>query len=208
MIHTFGDSHAGHGWQWMEANHNIPVKMHVLGPLTCSSFGLHKYDVVNNGFEVNEDDIVCFCFGEIDCRTHLCKPQNFKIYKELVNEIVSRYFEAIMLNVNRYKNLTTLVYSVTPTIKAKTIVQNPEFPHAGSDEERKEVTLYMNLKLKEYCEKYNYIFLDVYDKYCDEEGFLNMKLSDGAVHTGDPIYIKEKLESLNLLTSKKEIHNT
>ena len=48
-----------------------------------------------------------------------------------------------------------------------------------------------NKKLKEYCVKYNYIFFDVYDKYTDEDGFLNTKLSDGAIHIGDGTFIND-----------------
>ena len=45
--------------------------------------------------------------------------------------------------------------------------------------------------LKEFCEKHSYIFFDVYEKYCDENGFLNVKYSDGNCHVSDPIYIQE-----------------
>jgi hypothetical protein len=42
--------------------------------------------------------------------------------------------------------------------------------------------MYMNEKLKELCEQYNYFYFDIYKESCDEEGFLNKEYSDGNVH--------------------------
>ena len=64
-------------------------------------------------------------------------------------------------------------------------------PATGTDEDRKKYTEYMNLKLKEYCEKYSFIFFDIYEKYSDENGFLKRELSDTNCHIKDPIYIEE-----------------
>jgi hypothetical protein len=117
------------------------------------------------------------------------------MYSELINEIIKRYFEAIEFNVKNFKNLRILVCSVTPTAKSSVIKQNPQYPHVGSDEQRKEVTKYMNLKIKEYCEKFNYTFVDIHDKYCDVDGCLNYELSDGHVHIVNPLYIIEFIKN-------------
>jgi len=200
-LHIVGDSHAINGWKFSLPN--LQINCNELGPFTMSRFGLEKLNLLNiTAKGVNEGDVVCFSFGEIDCRMHLTKPQNFKIYKELVEELVIRYFEAIKMNVDQYKNLITLVFNIVPTSRIEQLqnYNNSDFPHLGSNEERKIIRLYMNRKLKEYCEKYNYIFLDVYDKYCDKEGFLDPELSDKyAVHIGNPIYTKEELMRLQLI---------
>jgi len=203
ILHTFGDSHSYYPWNSIKTKELI-IKIHHIGPKTCAAFGLEKLNVLNikNNFDVNEGDVVCFCFGEIDCRAHLCQTKNFKIHKILIDEIVSHYFEAIKVNVEQYKNLIVLVYNVVPVYKvdSRIILSEPTkanpYPFVGSNEERKEVTLYMNSKFKEYCEKYNYMFFDVYDKYCDEEGFLNLKFktNDNTVHIGNGIYITEFLK--------------
>ena len=197
ILHTFGDSHR---FSCLVQDSSITLVKAAKNPGlgTMAKFGTEKLAFINiKNYEVNEGDAVCFCFGEIDCRSHFCKPQNFKIYKELINEMVSRYFEAIKLNAEQYKKITVLIFNVVPAIKKDTQkYQHPKFPHVGTDEERKTVVLYMNSKLKEYCQKYDYIFLDVYDKYCGIDGLFNPELSDGTVHIGNFKYVSEFLKNI------------
>ena len=63
----------------------------------------------------------------------------------------------------------------------------------GTDMDRKNYTEYMNKKLLEYCEKYNYVFFNIYNKYVNKRGFLNEELSDTNCHIKNPIYMKEFL---------------
>jgi len=68
----------------------------------------------------------------------------------------------------------------------------------GTDEERKQYSLYFNEKLKEKCLEKNYIFFDIYNNYIDENGFLRKDLSDGKVHIGNGIYISNFIKENNL----------
>ena len=73
QIHTFGDSHSYSGWERIK---NIKINIHHLGPILAYSFGrdgLSRNNIANSCFNVNENDIVIFCFGEIDCRGHVHK---------------------------------------------------------------------------------------------------------------------------------------
>ena len=88
-----------------------------------------------------------------------------------------------------------MIFNVPPTARKELIDENLYYPHEGTNEERKTVTLYMNAKLKEYCEKYNYIFFDVYDKYCDKDGLLNPELSQD-IHIKNNIHMAEFLKDL------------
>ena len=62
----------------------------------------------------------------------------------------------------------------------------------GTDEERKLYYNYFNEQLKINCFQKNYIFFDIYDKYTDNNGFLNRLYSDvGGYHIINGKYILE-----------------
>ena len=168
------------------------MKVHWLGPKLCYSIGRDGIDIKNSG--VVDNDIVVFCFGEIDCRCHIHKHIGKKSYKEIIDAIVEKYFIALKKSIESL-TLTTYVYNVVPTVRAKDIKDNPEFPLLGSDEERKEYVMYFNYRLKEKCHEYRFTFFDVYNKYTDKDGFLDKELSDGNVHIRDGRFIEEFLKT-------------
>lgn len=102
---------------------------------------------------------------------------------------MDNYFEAIELNINisniNFKNIC--IYNVVPPIEKHNICENPEYPYIGTDEERKQYTLYFNNKIKEKCIEKNYIFFDIYNNYTDKNGFLKKELSDNDVHINNGI---------------------
>ena len=63
------------------------------------TFGKFGYDVLNiKKCGVHENDIVIFCFGEIDCRNHVHKHITSEYsYKDIINNIVNNYFNVINL---------------------------------------------------------------------------------------------------------------
>lgn len=100
-IHTFGDSHSNNGWNFDNIN------IHHIGSTLCYSFGRDKLNRLNiKNFGVRENDIVIFCFGEIDCRCHIYKYVNaHRNYQQIIDEIVNNYFIAIKDNITQYSNL-------------------------------------------------------------------------------------------------------
>lgn len=199
QVHTIGDSHSIAGW---ESISNIFI--HHLGPILAYSFGrdgLSRNNIKNSigcmndtvsasrvFSNINENDIVIFCFGEIDCRGHVHKhitPD--KSYKVVIDEIITKYFESIDANVRQFNKLHVCVYNVVPSIeKEKTAIElqqkHPEWPFLGTNEERCSYVHYFNMRAGEECAKRNYTFIDLFDKYADENGFLNGALSDGLTH--------------------------
>lgn len=178
-FHTIGDSHASKvTWGKVKAD-GLNIITHHLGPMTCASFGM-KRPVI----EIGESDWVCFCFGEIDCRDHLGKSEN---YKELTDKIVDNYFYAISLYKGR-----KFVFSVVPANIQATAAGDP-WPCVGTDEQRREYVRYFNECLKRKCAETGVMFLDVHDKYADENGYLNIKYRDAGTHIIDPVFINEFL---------------
>jgi|TARA_R100000081_G_C4820201_1_gene179162 hypothetical protein len=191
-IHTIGDSHA------FKASCVEGVKpqviQHHLGPVLCYSFGVEKLNRCDiRKLNINNGDSIIFCLGEIDCRCHIHKHLNHETtYRTVIDRIVDNYFEAIKLNiqVSKIKLKNVCVYNVVPPIQKHNTKEDPSFPYLGTDEERKNYVLYFNKKLKENCNKNNFIFFNVYDKYTDENGFLRKDMSDGICHLKNKIHVK------------------
>ena len=209
MIHTFGDSHCEFGFK------DIPnVSIHPIpGARLCYTFGNKPFDVLNiKNYNVQDNDTVIFSFGEPDCRAHIYRYVNeHTTYQEIINNITSKYFEAIKKNIEQYNNLKTCVYNIVPPSDvllkhsseeyiSKILVKCKTDIHwKGSNEDRKQYHVYFNKRLKELCHQYGYTFFDVYDKYCDANGFLKRELSDYNIHIDNAIYIKEFLITNKIL---------
>jgi hypothetical protein len=147
----------------------------------------------NHYFNIEDGDTVIFCFGEIDCRIIFSAPEYSDIWQEMVDTTVPLYFDVIRINEEKFNRLHMMVFNIIPTTKNKYL---ETYPKSSGSKQRKAVTLYVNAKLREYCEKYNYIFFDIYDKYCDENGYLDRKWADDRTHILDPVYYVEFLNKL------------
>lgn len=191
VIHTIGDSHSLYGWR------DIPnIQIHHLGPKLCYSVGRDGIDI-SNGSNINNGDVVVFCFGEIDCRCHVHKHLTDSVdYKQVIDHIVEKYFEKIKIAVSAFDNLKIAVYNVVPSIeKFPWTGEDVWYPFLGTNEERKIYVRYFNEKLRQTCETYNFVFFDVFDKYTDANGYLDPKIIAEGVHIGNPIHIQEFLNT-------------
>jgi len=148
------------------------------------TFGRQSIDLLNiKNYGVKENNVVIFCFGEIDCRNHVHKHiTNNNSYKNVIDELVNSYFNAIKNNVSQYNNIKTCVYNVIPPTKWLYCSPDHPFPFLGTDTERQTYYTYMNEKLKELCKQHNFFYFDIYYESCDDEGFLKKEFSDGNVH--------------------------
>lgn len=187
-IHTIGDSHCYCGWE------NISnVITHHLGPKLCHSFGNSELDI--SKFGINKNDVVIFCFGEIDCRCHVFKhiTEN-KSYKNIIDELTDKYLSSIKNCMKEINAKITSVFNVVPPVNKFNTPENQDYPYLGKDEERKSYVLYFNEKLKEKCKEYGYNFFDVYNHYSDDDGFLRKEFSDGNVHIKNGIFLQNFIE--------------
>lgn len=200
-IHTFGDSHCSKSISgWKDCRE---ISSHWLGPVLCYSFGMETLQRCDISQYVKSGDTVIFCFGEIDCRCHVYKHiTQEKSYQNIIDGIIDKYFDAIKLNIkkcNRYNiNIKICVYNVVPPSRKNTVPNNSQYPFLGTDEERKSYVLYFNKKLKEKCSESGFVFFDVYDKYADKDGFLNMDLSDKSVHIYDGKFLQKFIDENHL----------
>jgi hypothetical protein len=73
---------------------------------------------------------------------------------------------------------------------------NPGIPFLGTNEDRLQYTNYFNSKLNEYCISNNFIFIDIYNEYCDNYRYLDVSKADMSVHIIDGKYLKHYLENI------------
>jgi|TARA_B110000259_G_C13853443_1_gene337795 hypothetical protein len=193
MIHTFGDSHASNTISgWKDCNDIIT---HHLGAKLCYTFGREILNLCDiRKYDINDGDSLIFCFGEIDCRCHVHKHITATTpYRNVIDSIIDSYITAININIYNsdinFKNIC--IYNVVPPIERYNTYENIEQPYLGSDQERKQYVLYFNQILREKCNENNWVFFDIYNKYIDNNGYLNKQLSDGNVHIKNGIHIQE-----------------
>ena len=163
------------------------------------SFGISKLDICDiSKFNVQNNDSVIFCFGEIDCRCHVHKHiTNNKTYEMIMDEIINNYIDAIKINIDhchvKLKNIC--IYNVVPTVEKHNTKENPQYPYVGTNEERQSYVLYFNQCLKHKCLEKNWIFFDIYNFYIDSNGFLKKELSDGNVHIKNGIFLQKFIDN-------------
>jgi hypothetical protein len=190
QIHVIGDSHS------LEFSKIPECMVHWIGPITMHRIGRDGLNALNlKQFNVQESQAVVFAFGEIDVRCHIGKQRDQKgrPLEEIIHHLAINYIHTILKNRQQYKQLTCIVYSVTPPTNQG---YNPQFPYYGSLQDRIHLSSLLNAKLALLCQLTGILFLDVYEDYADQNGTLLSHLSDGSVHI-HPLYFHPIQRKLN-----------
>lgn len=206
-VHILGDSHAYFCFNnsGSNATHDersvfagVPWFIHWLGSRTMYRVGrdgLKGLDIT--GYNIHENDIAVFLFGEVDVRCHIGKQRDEKGRKEeeVIDTLVHKYIQTITANKLQYKSLTCVVASIVPPSDQNF---NSSYPYYGVLNERVRITREINKCLQKYCLENEILFLDIYSLYAKNDGSLNELLSDGIVHVNPKKnkMIKEKLMEL------------
>ena len=194
-FHTFGDSHAREPWNKIPSTYNI--KINHIGALLCHSFGkevLKRINISDPKYNVRNGDYVCFSLGEIDCRCHVHKHIHKKNYKDIIKELIENYMKAININKNLFKNINICVLSLPPIINKNLCGENKSFPFLGTNEQRRAYICFFNEELKNKCLQNNFIFLNIYKYYLNNNKFIKKELRGKNVHIGKmPIMLRSRL---------------
>jgi len=188
-IHSFGDSHAYFSFFYVSGVHK-----RTLGPVTMKSIGkeynIKRIKPMFEDYYIKMKDVIIFCFGEIDCRTH------DKTRDEDIEDLIINYIHTVKEVRKEYPNIW--IMSITPAAY-NIAVEDINFPFVGTDKERSEFTCKMNTLLKNKCESENIPYLNVYDDYKDDNGMLNVTLTKPKdIHIFDTSFVKLRLEELFL----------
>ena len=190
-IVVVGDSHASlfdnnperkRGLWSNDSYSNLFDAKHI-GPTTLYKVGR---DDLYNLCRINELSTGQKCmlsFGEIDIRCHIIKQSQTQLtsVRAIVDDLISS-LKKRLLEFN-YKLYDLHILSVLPPIKKDLCTgPNPQFPFIGTDEERKDATIYLNNGLKKICSELNIGYFNQYDLYVDKDGYLDLEKSDKIVH--------------------------
>lgn len=195
MIYIFGDSHAKFSFknlQYPHCNCSEPS-------ITMHRIGRDKLIPNFNSSIHTENDTLIFAFGEVDCRCHIQRQKDAgRNEEDIIEELASKYFEAIISNIRIYKNV--IITGIIPPTEQNDYenLNGPirhEFPFVGSDEDRVRFTEKMNQKLMFYADKYNFFYFYPYEDYELPNGCLNYRYSDNCVHIGDNSEILKKFSN-------------
>lgn len=186
MIHCIGDSHSAvfSGKEEMQpiwpdrSDDKTPFfKSYRIGAVTAYQLD-NKTPIINSiiRLNVNKNDSVLFCFGEVDIRAHLIKQmllQNRSL-EDVVKECVDRYFKVLL----HYKNNNINVIAWGPIAswhESKIYTGGPSF---GTCLERNNVTKEFNRYLKELCDINNIGFVSIFNEMTDENNITIPKYLD------------------------------
>ena len=181
LIHVVGDSHV------VPFRGSMLFLAHHLGAATAYNLNRKNSTTKSNEqlFKVinklGKRDLLMLSFGEIDCRIHIYyqyKKSNGKYsIEELIDRTISNYGEVMAQLKERVVNFC--VYCVSP---ATEVGNEYKYPFYGMPEERSQINRMFNEKLRAFCEKDGYVFIDIYDAVTDKDGLMLKEYSSDEIH--------------------------
>lgn len=170
MIHCIGDSHSAvfSGEDKMQpiypeqSNDKLKYfKSYRIGAATAFQLS-NKTHIINDiiSKHVKSNDLILFCFGEVDIRAHLKKQMDLqnRSVESVVTECVDRYITTILEYKNRGYNV--IVWGpIASWHNSKPYTGGPSF---GSNFERNEITKEFNRYCKKLCEEHNIKFITIF----------------------------------------------
>lgn len=199
MIHVFGDSHGNFNFKGLTR----PNQNYHINSTTMHKVGRDRLNYIDfNNYNIKNGDTIIYQVGEVDCRCHIGKQLKLgRKLNEIITTLSDNFIKSIEINADRYNDLKVIVACVPPPTKREDVerIHGPithKYPFVDSDDERVNYTKLLNINLKKLCDDNNYIFLDYYSYYSDENGCLIFELSDTTGHIRDNNRIIELINKI------------
>lgn len=178
-IFTYGDSHSHWHSNILELVNGTAVLK------TMSMYGKTMHGIIqlgSNGINFRNtyfplNSIAMFNFGEVDSRNHLHKFAKIGVYKK-IKCLVADYENLILRNANLVPHVIIWIGGLVPP------KDNPNCAHIGNNYDRALYNRLLNDELKRMAYRNDFFFLDNYEDYATDDGFLNWDLSDFHIHIG------------------------
>ncbi len=204
MIHCIGDSHVLVFTGVDEVKENCDAlpffRTHWLGPQTA--YNVMKKAALIEGIvkeQVDKGDSILFCFGEIDCRTHLVRQAELqgRPLAEVVKDCVENYVR-IFERVGRYGH-RLIAWNVPPSSFGNW--SYGDYPTYGSCAQRNEATAIFNSLLRKYCERRGAMYISIYSRLLDKDGLPDPLFFMDNIHLSQKVmpFILEELQKAGVL---------
>lgn len=136
--------------------------------------------------EHDENSILCFEYGEIDCRCQIAKQIELgRDEDEIICALVTNYMNTIRNNSKAYKKIV-IVAVVPPTNYTEAIIMhgyaNNNYPITGDNHIRVRYTNKVNQMLELISNSHGFIYFDPYNYYKNADGSLNGKFTHDYIH--------------------------
>jgi hypothetical protein len=196
MLYLYGDSHARFSFKGL----TLPYIDRHEASITMFRIGRDNHLINFNPNEHDNTSILCFVYGEVDCRCHIQRQIDLgRLEDKVVEELVTNYINTIKSGVKSYKKI--IITGVIPPTNQNDFEQQNgpiehEFPFVGNEESRVRYTNKVNHLLQEHCKENNFIYFNPYLHYTRDDGTLKYELSDRIVHLGDTTYFLERFNEL------------
>lgn len=183
-IYVFGDSHVmyflGRPVKSEEADvfhtasyDELNLKIMKLGNSGATLYGLGSdnsetgaNETIINSFKENDIKEVVFVIGEVDCRAHITKCENYEEIQQSIEKVFQRT-ENFLKQIDLSKTNVTFTYVNGPSrtfIKNSKDVNLVNWPFVVS---------IFNLRMKKFCLDNFYGFIDLYDRLSNCYGLIN-----------------------------------
>lgn len=137
------------------------------------------------------NSILLFSFGAVDLSHHVHRHQEMG-KSNVIEKLIDGYENIIV------ENLSQLPPSVNTWIMGI-------LPSHDRDPRIRSNTIRMNSLLKEVCQRKSWFFLDLYEDYKDEDGFLRFDLSDQMNHIGQHLLKTQKKVAIEIEKVRKNL---
>lgn len=181
LIHVIGDSHAKalRGQRLFIVHHLGAATAYNLGKQNSTTKSNEKlFHIVRR---LGGRDVALLVFGEIDCRIHIyykyMKGGQNRSIGDLIDDTVSNYGE--VLKRLGELGLRVFVLGVPPATKVRNEYgyefYAPPAIHA-------EINRLFNEKLRSFCEKNGFGYIDVHSGFSDEDGYMLTEYAADEIH--------------------------
>ena len=171
MIYIIGDSHScaftyTHFNEYI-FNIYIPKQKGIFTSIRTEPFTIYNINTKINKItniikkiNINQNDYIFFCYGEVDIRCHIgfISEKKYIPIDDICNNISERYINFLLKIKEKHKNIG--VYGPIPSGPSNQLQGNGR-PSYKTQTERNNITRILNNKLKHHCFKNNILFKNI-----------------------------------------------